>query len=75
MLASGLSGRSSETFEMETADLGKRWEVQRASDACNSRIEKRRWGSLSAMLSYEQREPDHGYQACMEGRLTKRSDG
>jgi hypothetical protein len=54
---------------METADLGKRWEVQKASDACNSKIEQRRWGSVSAMLTYEQSETDHGYRHCMDAKV------
>jgi hypothetical protein len=54
---------------MTTADLGKRWQLQRASDACNLKIEKKRWGSVSSMLTYEQRESDHGYRDCMGSKL------
>jgi hypothetical protein len=54
---------------MQTADLGKRWELQRASDACNSKIEKERWGSVTAILKYERRESDHGYRDCMGGKV------
>lgn len=58
-------------MDMTTASLGERWTRQKASDACNSAIEKRRWGSVSAMLSYKQSEPDHGYRRCVESKLNK----
>jgi hypothetical protein len=54
---------------MQTADLGKRWQLQKASDACNSKIEQKRWGSVSAMLNYQKQETDHGFRSCMEPKL------
>jgi hypothetical protein len=36
-----------------------------ASKACNAEIERKRWGSIAAILNYEQREADDGYAACM----------
>jgi hypothetical protein len=68
-MASSLTACSSESVDMTTADLGKRWELRRASDACNSKIEKKRWGSVSALLAYEKQAPDHGYRNCMESKL------
>jgi len=34
-------------------------------------IEKKRWGTLTAMLTYEQSEPDHGFAKCMAPKLTE----
>jgi hypothetical protein len=69
VLASSLTACSSESLEMTTADLGKRWKLQRASDACNAEIEQKRWGSVAAILTYEQHEPDHGYATFMAPKL------
>ena len=69
LIAPSLTACSSESLDMQTADLGKRWELQRASDACNSKIEKERWGSVTAILKYERRESDHGYRDCMGGKV------
>jgi hypothetical protein len=54
---------------MTTADLGKRWKLQRANDAYNAEIEQKRWGSVAAILTYEQHEPDNGYATCMAPKL------
>lgn len=70
-IGAGLTACSSDSMDMTTASLGERWTRQKASDACNSAIEKRRWGSVSAMLSYKQSEPDHGYRRCVESKLNK----
>ncbi len=52
-----------------TASLGDRWKIEKATGTCNAEIEKKRWGSLAAMLSYEQAEPDHGFAKCMAPKL------
>ena len=71
IMGAALTGCSSESADMTTASLGERWKHQQASDACNSAVEKRRWGTVSAMLSYKPREPDHGYRRCVESKLNK----
>jgi hypothetical protein len=70
-IGTSLTACSSESMDMSTASLGERWTRQTASDACNSAIEKRRWGSVSAMLNYKPTEPDHGYRRCVESKLNK----
>jgi len=66
----GLAGCSLETVDMTTtASLGDRWKIEKATGACNAEIEKKRWGSLAAMLSYEQTETDHGFADCMAPKL------
>jgi hypothetical protein len=52
-----------------TASLGDRWKMEKATENCNAEIEKRRWGTLTAMLTYEQTEPDHGFAKCMAPKL------
>jgi hypothetical protein len=65
-----LAGCSSGAVDMTTtASLGDRWKIEKATGACNAEIEKKRWGSLAAMLSYEQTEPDHGFAKCMAPKL------
>jgi hypothetical protein len=63
-----LTSCSTESFDSTTTDLGERWKLANASDACNAEIEHKRWGSVAAILTYEQRESDHGYAACMNGK-------
>jgi len=63
-----------ESFDSPTSDAAERWRIEKASEACNSEIERKRWGSIAAMLSYERQEPDHGYRACMNARLNKQRD-
>jgi hypothetical protein len=70
-IGTSLTACSSESMDMSTASLGERGTRQTASDACNSGIEKRRWGSVSAMLNYKPTEPDHGYRRCVESKLNK----
>jgi hypothetical protein len=70
VLASSLTACSSEAVDMTTtASLGDRWKIEKATGACNAESEKKRWGTLAAMLSYEQTEPDHGFAKCMAPRL------
>jgi hypothetical protein len=64
-----LTACSSESLDLPTGDFNKRWELARASAACNAEIETKRWGTVSAMLTYEQREPDHGFAKCMSTKL------
>jgi hypothetical protein len=69
-LMCGLAGCSSETVDMTTtASLGDRWKIEKATEGCNGEIEKKRWGTLTAMLTYEQSEPDHGFAKCMAPKL------
>ena len=70
-MGASLIACSSESIDMTTASLGERWKRQQASDTCNLAVEKRRWGSVSALLSYDPREPDHGYRRCVEAKLNK----
>jgi hypothetical protein len=66
----GLASCSTESVDMTTtASLGDRWKMEKATETCNAEIEKRRWGTLTAMLSYEQTEPDHGFAKCMAPKL------
>ena len=60
---------STESFVSNTDDASQQWRIAKASEACNGQIERERWGSLAAMLTYESHEPDHGYRACMAGKL------
>ena len=69
VLTSGLTACSSESLDMTTASLGERWQLERASGACNAEIEKKRWGTVAAILTYEQREADSGYASCMVRKL------
>jgi hypothetical protein len=39
-----------------------------SNNACNAEIERKRWGSVVAIFTYEQRERDHGYAACMANK-------
>jgi hypothetical protein len=68
-LGLSLMSCSTGSFDSSTDDFGERWKIAKASEACNADIERERWGSLSAMLTYERHEPDHGYRACMNGKL------
>jgi len=62
-----LTGCSSPSFD-SVKDPGKRWSLLQSSNACNAEIERKRWGSIAAILNYEQREPDDGYAACMANK-------
>jgi hypothetical protein len=66
-LCSGACG--SLFFHPKGADPAKRWSLVQANNACNAEIEDRRWGSLLAILTYKQRERDHGYAACVANKL------
>ena len=70
-LGLSLTSCSMESFDSTTTDFGERWRIEKASEACNAQIERNRWGSVAAILSYERHEPDHGYRACMNGKLNK----
>ena len=59
-----LTACSSPSFD-SVKDPAERWSLMQASKACNAEIERKRWGSIAAILNYEQREPDDGYAACM----------
>jgi hypothetical protein len=66
----GLASCSTEGVDMTTtASLGDRWKMEKATENCNAEIEKKRWGSVAAMMSYEQTEPDHGFATCMAPKL------
>ena len=68
-LVCGLAACSSESVDMTTtASLGDRWKLEKTTEACNAEIEKKRWGSVTAMLTYEQTEADHGFAKCMAPR-------
>ena len=54
---------------VHTENLAQRWSSIQASEACNTEIERKRWGSLLAILTYKQRERDHGYSTCMKSKL------
>ncbi len=56
-------------FHPKGSDPGKRWSLVQANTACSAEIERKRWGSLLAIFTYKQREPDHGYTACMASKL------
>ena len=49
-------------------DPAKRWSLLQSSNACNAEIERKRWGSVVAIFTYEQRERDDGYAACMANK-------
>jgi len=56
-------------FHPKGADPAKRWSLLQADAACNTEIERKRWGSLLAIFTYKQRERDHGYAACVANKL------
>ena len=60
-------------FHPKGSDPGKRWSLVQANTACSAEIERKRWGSLQAIFTYKQREPDHGYTACMASKLPDES--
>jgi hypothetical protein len=62
-----------ETFGAPSSDAAAQWRIEKASEACNAEIDRKRWGSVAAMLSYQRQESDHGYRACMNARLKKNS--
>ena len=64
-----LSACSSLFFHPKGADPAKRWSLVQADAACNTEIERKRWGSLLAIFTYKQRERDHGYAACVANKL------
>jgi hypothetical protein len=57
------------SFRPQPADPAKRWSLVQANNACSAEIERKRWGSLFAIFTYEQRERDHGYAKCMSSKL------
>jgi hypothetical protein len=69
MCSLGLAACSSFSFHPKTTDLAKRWSLIQANEACSAAIERKRWGSLAAILTYEEQQPDHGYAACMKRSL------
>ena len=60
-------------FHPKGSDPGKRWSLVQANTACSAEIERKRWGSLLAIFTYKQREPDHGYTSCMASKLPDES--
>jgi hypothetical protein len=70
VMMSGLASCSTEAVDMTTtSSLGDRWKIEQAIGACNAEIEKKRWGSIAAMLKYHQMEPDHGFSQCMASKI------
>jgi hypothetical protein len=49
-------------------DPATRWSTIQANSACAAEIERKRWGSLFAIFTYQQVDQDHGYAACMANK-------
>jgi hypothetical protein len=56
-------------LQPDVKDPAKRWSLVQANEACSTEIQRKRWASVLAMPTYEQRERDHGHASCMKSKL------